>query len=55
MTLTREVSALAAGYGIRPGGVRPLPPGVAHRVYLLGDDLVLRIPRSAGYAADLRK
>jgi hygromycin-B 7''-O-kinase len=55
VTVTGEVAAVAAGYGIRPGRVRPLPPGVANQVYLLGDDLVLRIPRSAGYAADLRK
>jgi hypothetical protein len=55
VTVTGEVAAIAAGYGIRPGRVRPLPPGVANAVYLLGDDLVLRVPRSAGYAADLRK
>jgi hygromycin-B 7''-O-kinase len=55
VTVTGEVAAIAAGYGLRPGRVRPLPPGVASAVYLLGDDLVLRVPRSAGYAADLRK
>jgi hygromycin-B 7''-O-kinase len=32
-----------------------MPAGVANHVYRLGDDLVLRVPRSAATAADLRK
>jgi hygromycin-B 7''-O-kinase len=46
------VAAVAAQFGLR---VRPLPAGVANHVHLLGDHLVLRVPRSAEMAADLRK
>jgi hygromycin-B 7''-O-kinase len=49
------VLEIAAGYDIPPHRVRELPGGEANRVHLLGDDLVLRIPRSAAFAADLRK
>jgi hygromycin-B 7''-O-kinase len=35
--------------------VRPLPAGVANRVFLLGDDLVLRIPRTKQFLPDLVK
>ncbi len=49
-----EVAAIAALHGVPRSRVRPLPRGVANRGYLLGDDLVLRIPRP-GFAADLRK
>jgi hygromycin-B 7''-O-kinase len=53
--VTAAVEAIAAAHGIGPGRVRELPGGVANRVYLMGDRLVLRVPRSAGYAGDLRK
>jgi hygromycin-B 7''-O-kinase len=50
-----DVEAVAARFGVAPGRIRPMPVGVANHVYLLGDDLVLRVPRSAATAADLRK
>jgi hygromycin-B 7''-O-kinase len=50
-----DVEAVVARFGISPDRIRPLPVGVANHVYLLGDDLVLRVPRSAAMAADLRK
>jgi hygromycin-B 7''-O-kinase len=49
------VAAVAARFGVPPDRVRPLPVGAANHVHLLGDDLVLRVPRSAEMAADLRK
>lgn len=35
--------------------MRPLPGGVANAAYALGDELILRIPRSESFAADLAK
>jgi hygromycin-B 7''-O-kinase len=49
------VPAIAARHGVPVERVRVVPAGVANHVYLLGDDLVLRIPRSPRYAADLVK
>jgi hygromycin-B 7''-O-kinase len=49
------VDDLLAEMAARYGEVRPLPTGVANHVYLLGDDRVLRVPRSAEFLADLRK
>ncbi|TWD81483.1 phosphotransferase family enzyme [Kribbella amoyensis] len=49
------VYAVAGRHGVAAGGVRELVGGVANRVYLLGDDLVLRVPRTAEFESDLRK
>ncbi|GHC81261.1 hypothetical protein GCM10007079_20880 [Nocardiopsis terrae] len=46
---------IAARHRIPPSQVRPLPRGAANHVLALGRDLVLRLPRTSGYAADLRK
>lgn len=43
---------MAARYGLT---LRPLPDGVANFAWALGDDLILRVPRSAEFAADLAK
>ncbi|MEV0277031.1 aminoglycoside phosphotransferase family protein [Streptomyces sp. NPDC050610] len=48
-------TALAARYGVPAGQVRALPSGGANRVFLLGDGLVLRMPRTREAAAGLRK
>jgi hygromycin-B 7''-O-kinase len=50
-----HVNVILAAIGRRPDELTPLPGGVANRAYLLGPDLVLRVPRSAAFAADLRK
>ena len=55
MADARLLAAIAARHGLGADAVRPIPAGVANEVYLLGDDLVLRIPRSAAFAADLCK
>jgi hygromycin-B 7''-O-kinase len=55
MADARLLAAIAGQHGLGADAVRPIPAGVANEVYLLGDDLVLRIPRSAAFAADLRK
>ncbi|AQZ70594.1 aminoglycoside phosphotransferase [[Actinomadura] parvosata subsp. kistnae] len=49
------LSAIARRHGVAAGRVRPLPPGVANHVFLLGDDLVLRVPRAAEFLPDLVK
>ncbi|MEV0390271.1 aminoglycoside phosphotransferase family protein [Nonomuraea sp. NPDC050643] len=49
------LAAIAGRHGVTAGRVRPLPPGVANHVFLLGDDLVLRIPRAKGFLPDLVK
>jgi aminoglycoside phosphotransferase (APT) family kinase protein len=54
-TLDDLAVEIAARYGIAPHRIRERPGGVANRIYLLGDDLVLRLPRSRVFAADLRK
>lgn len=46
---------IAARHHIPPAQVRPLPQGGANHVLALGPDLVLRIPRTTDFAADLRK
>ncbi|MFE7116860.1 phosphotransferase family protein [Streptomyces sp. NPDC057654] len=48
-------AAVAARHGVRADQVRPLPSGGANRVFLLGDELVLRIPRTRAAVVDLRK
>ncbi|MEV0266125.1 aminoglycoside phosphotransferase family protein [Streptomyces sp. NPDC050617] len=48
-------AALAARYGVRADQVCPLPSGGANHVFLLGDGLVLRVPRTRAAVADLRK
>ncbi|GAB3713795.1 phosphotransferase family protein [Nocardiopsis oceani] len=55
MEPTDTARALAARHGLSPEHVHPLPPGAANHVLALGPDLVLRIPRSPGFADDLRK
>jgi hygromycin-B 7''-O-kinase len=47
--------ALATRYGVPGQAIREVPGGVANRAYLLGDDLFLRIPRSAAFEQDLLK
>ncbi|WP_214409143.1 phosphotransferase family protein [Sphaerisporangium fuscum] len=49
------LAAIAGRYGITAEQVRPLPAGVANRVFLLGDDLVLRVPRTERFLPDLVK
>jgi hygromycin-B 7''-O-kinase len=49
------LAAIAERHGLRAEQVVPIPAGVANHVYLLGDDLVLRIPRDEEFARDLRK
>ncbi|QFY07546.1 phosphotransferase [Nonomuraea phyllanthi] len=49
------LAAIAARHGVAAERVRPLPAGVANRVFLLGDDLVLRIPRAERFLPDLVK
>jgi hygromycin-B 7''-O-kinase len=51
----QTLAAIAQWHGVPADQVRPVPAGVANRVYLLGDDLVLRIPRATPYVDDLRK
>ncbi|MFC5825921.1 phosphotransferase family protein [Nonomuraea insulae] len=54
-TSDETLAAIADRHGITAEQVRPLPTGVANRVYLLGDDLVLRIPRTKRFLLDLVK
>ncbi|GAA4905790.1 aminoglycoside phosphotransferase (APT) family kinase protein [Nonomuraea thailandensis] len=49
------LAAVAARHGVAAGRVRPLPEGVANRAFLLGDDLVLRVPRTERFLPDLLK
>ncbi|MEV0234730.1 phosphotransferase [Nonomuraea sp. NPDC050786] len=49
------LAAIARLHGITFEQVRPLPQGVANHVLLLGDDLVLRIPRAKQFLPDLVK
>ncbi|WP_165977495.1 phosphotransferase family protein [Nonomuraea diastatica] len=49
------LAAIAARHGSTAETVRPTHSGVANRAYLLGDDLVLRIPRTKQFLADLVK
>lgn len=48
-------AAIGARHGVPAEKVRPMASGVANRAYLLGPDLVLRIPRTQAFAADLVK
>ncbi|ONI66977.1 hypothetical protein BWI15_27745 [Kribbella sp. ALI-6-A] len=47
--------AIAVEHGIEPTGVTEISGGVANYVFRLGPRLVLRLPRSAAFAEDLRK
>jgi hygromycin-B 7''-O-kinase len=49
------LAALAHQYGVPATAIRAVPGGVANRAFLLGDDLVLRIPREPAFVHDLRK
>lgn len=50
------LAAIAERHGVRTEGVLPVASsGEANHVYLLGEDLILRIPRTEGFVADLRK
>ncbi|MEV6494110.1 aminoglycoside phosphotransferase family protein [Actinoplanes sp. NPDC051633] len=49
------LAEILAAIGRRPEELTPLAGGVANHAYLLGADLVLRVPRSESFAADLRK
>ncbi|GAA2293545.1 hypothetical protein GCM10010149_46750 [Nonomuraea roseoviolacea subsp. roseoviolacea] len=49
------LAVIARRHGGAAGQVRPLAGGVANRVYLLGDDLVLRVPRAGRFLPDLVK
>ncbi|SEG77797.1 Ser/Thr protein kinase RdoA involved in Cpx stress response, MazF antagonist [Nonomuraea solani] len=54
-TSDETLATIAGRHGVTFDRVRPLPRGVANHVFLLGDDLVLRIPRSKRYLQDLVK
>ncbi|MFC4009888.1 phosphotransferase family protein [Nonomuraea purpurea] len=54
-TSDETLAVIAGRHGTSAEQVRPLPPGVANRVFLLGDDLVLRIPRTERFLPDLVK
>lgn len=54
-TSDEALAAIASRHGTTAEQVRPLPQGVANRVFLLGDDLVLRIPRTKQFLPDLVK
>ncbi len=50
------LARIAGQFGVEPSGIRQLPAGEANHAWLLGDELVLRIPRDSGpLADDLRK
>jgi hygromycin-B 7''-O-kinase len=49
------IAAIAVRHGVPAAEVRPGPAGVANHVFLLGAELVLRIPRAAEFVADLHK
>ncbi|MFI7107073.1 phosphotransferase family protein [Nonomuraea sp. NPDC050227] len=54
-TSDATLAAIAGLFGTTAERVRPLPQGVANHVLLLGDDLVLRIPRTEQFLPDLVK
>ncbi|MEV3986169.1 aminoglycoside phosphotransferase family protein [Nonomuraea sp. NPDC049758] len=54
-TSDATLAAIAGLLGSTAEHVRPLPQGVANHVLLLGDDLVLRIPRTEQFLPDLVK
>jgi aminoglycoside phosphotransferase (APT) family kinase protein len=54
-TSHETLAAIAARHRTTADKVRPILSGVANRVFLLGDDLVLRIPRAKEFLADLVK
>ncbi|MEV6282979.1 aminoglycoside phosphotransferase family protein [Kribbella sp. NPDC051770] len=54
-SLHAAVRAVAAGHGVPGREVAELPGGVANQVFGLGAGLILRIPRSAEFVADLAK
>jgi aminoglycoside phosphotransferase (APT) family kinase protein len=49
------LAAIAARHGITAEQVRPILSGAANRAFLLGDELVLRIPRTRRFLPDLAK
>jgi hygromycin-B 7''-O-kinase len=49
------LAAIARRHGATAESVRPIPSGVANHVFHLGDDLVLRIPRTGRFLPDLVK
>ncbi len=50
------LARIARRFQVDVSAIRPLPAGEANHAWLLGDDLVLRIPRNSGpLADDLRK
>jgi hygromycin-B 7''-O-kinase len=49
------VTAILTKLGRRPDELTPLASGVANDAYLLGADLILRVPRTHAFVADLRK
>lgn len=52
----RTLTAIAQRFGLGIDAIRPLPQGEANHSFLLGDSLVLRIPRNdPALMADLRK
>ncbi|MGW4404692.1 phosphotransferase family protein [Nonomuraea sp. NPDC004702] len=54
-TSDATLAAIAGLFGTTAEHIRPLPSGVANHVLLLGDDLVLRIPRTEQFLPDLVK
>ena len=49
------LAAIARRHSLTADSVRPIPAGVANHAFHLGDDLVLRIPRTTQFLADLVK
>jgi len=49
------LAAIARRHGATAESVRPIPSGVANHVFHLGEDLVLRIPRTRRFLLDLVK
>ncbi|MFJ8744203.1 phosphotransferase family protein [Embleya sp. NPDC127516] len=49
------LAAIAARHGVSVGAVGSILPGAANHVYALGDDLVLRVPRTRRFLVDLVK
>ncbi|WP_369212241.1 phosphotransferase family protein [Streptomyces flavofungini] len=47
------LAAIAARHGVPADAVRPVPAGVANHTFLLGGELVLRVPRADRFLPDL--
>ena len=54
-TSHETLATIARRHGATADSVRPIPAGVANHVFQLGDELVLRIPRTDRFLLDLVK